>query len=397
MKRVRALRRLGDLVRAHPVVALLGPRQAGKTTLAGDYARASAAKFPAVTRFDLEDPLDLTRLDNPRLTLDSEAGLVIIDEIHRKPELFPLLRVLADRGPKSRRFLILGSASGDMLRQSSESLAGRLGFMELTPFCSYEVPDLNRLWWRGGYPPAYLARSAKLAAAWLAGYVRTFLERDLPSFGVRVPSETLRRFWMTLAHYHGQVVNLSEIGRAFGLSYKTVAHYTDILTSTFMVRLLQPWYENIAKRQVKSPKLYFRDSGLLHHLLGITEPQRLLVHPSIGASWEGFALECIVRELDLEPGQCFFWSTHAHAELDMLAFVNGRRIGFEIKRTDAPKLERSMSVALVDLRLDHLFVVFAGTAEFRLADKVSAFGLGLVSQPRARWRAALRGSKTLAP
>ncbi len=388
MIRERALRQLEELVKLHPVVALLGPRQCGKTTLAADFARKAKKKHP-IRWFDLEDPLDLAKLDNPRLALEEESGLVVLDEIHRKPDLFPLLRVLVDREPK-RRFLVLGSASGDLLRQSSESLAGRVGFMDLTPFSAYEVPDLARLWHRGGFPPAYLARSGEHARAWLAGYVRTFLERDIPSFGIRVPSETLRRFWMMLAHYHGQIVNLSEIGRSFGLSYKTVASYLDILASTFMVRLLQPWHENIAKRQVKAPKLYFRDSGLLHHLLGVADRERLDVHPKVGASWEGFALECVIRELGLEPGESFFWSTHAHAELDLLAFVRGRRVGFEFKRSDAPKIERSIHVALEDLGLDHVFVVFPGSAEIRLAEKVDAFGLEALSNPKARWRAKVR-------
>ncbi|MBK9000059.1 MAG: ATP-binding protein [Myxococcales bacterium] len=385
MERQRALGALRRALRVHPVVTLVGPRQCGKTTLARDYARSLGARTP-VLHLDLEDPLDLARLDNPLLALERARGLVIIDEVQRRPDLFPVLRVLVDRGPRSRRFLVLGSASGDLLRQSSESLAGRAASLELTPFTFHETGELDRLWLRGGYPRAYLARRDADAFSWLNAYVSTFLERDVPSFGLRVPAPALRRFWMMLAHVHGQVLNLSELGRAFGATHKTVAHYVDILTSTFMVRQLQPWFENIGKRQVKSPKLYFRDSGLLHALLGITTGAGLSVHPSVGASWEGFALETIVRELGLGSEHCYFWSTQAHAELDLLAFVGSRRLGFEIKRSDAPRITRSMRIALSDLRLDHLYVVTPGQARFPMDAGISALGLGAIGALGAKGR-----------
>jgi predicted AAA+ superfamily ATPase len=366
------------LFRTHPIVALVGPRQCGKTTLAMDFAKEPGRG--AVTRFDLEDPEDLARMQNPRLALEGTRGLVIIDEVQRRPELFPILRVLVDRAPKARRFLILGSASGDLLRQSSESLAGRAAFMELTPFAHYEVNNVARHWLRGGYPRAFLAKTDADAFAWLGAYVSTFLERDIPSFGLRVPSDALRRFWMMLAHVHGQLLNHSELGRAFGATNKTIAHYIDILSATFMVRQLQPWFENISKRQVKAPKLYFRDSGLLHALLGIGSRARLDVSPRVGASWEGFALESVVRELGLASGECYCWATHAHAELDLLAFVGGRRFGFEFKRADAPRVTPSMRIALHDLGLEHLFAVYPGDRVFPLEENMSALGFDALGE-----------------
>lgn len=382
MRRARALAALRDAFRVHPVVTLVGPRQCGKTTLALEYARQRARRTD-VLRLDLENPVDLARLDNPVLALEQTRGLVIIDEVQRRPDLFPVLRVLVDREPRDRKFLILGSASGDLLRQSSESLAGRTALLELTPFALHETREPGRLWLRGGYPKAYLARRDADAFAWLAAYVTTFLERDVPSFGLRVPPHALRRFWMMLAHTHAQILNLSDLGRAFGATHKTVGHYVDILSSTFMVRQLQPWFENVGKRQVKAPKLYFRDTGLLHALLGITSREALSVHPRIGASWEGFAIESILRKLG-SPGESYFWATHAHAELDLLTFVGGRRIGFEIKRADAPAMTRSMKIARDDLRLDHLYVVTPGDATFPMDERISALGLDAVGG--GRWR-----------
>ena len=390
MRRIRALTHVRSLFRTHPVVTLVGPRQAGKTTLALDLARGPGFKGGPVTRFDLEDPIDLGRLANPRLALAGLEGLIIIDEVQRRPELFPLLRVLVDEHRKNRRFLVLGSASGELLRQSSESLAGRAAMLELTPFSHYEVVGLDRLWLRGGYPRAWLARAERDAFTWLSQYVTTFLERDVPGFGIRVPAVALRRFWMMLAHVHGQVLNLSELGRSFGADHKTVARYVDLLTSTFMVRQLQPWFANVGKRQVKSPKLYFRDSGVLHSLLGISSREQLDVHPARGASWEGFALEAVIRELGLTATECFFWATHAHAELDLFCHVRGRPYGFELKLTDAPKLSPSMKIALADLKLEHLYVVFPGTQTYPLAQKVTAVGLGALGRKLGPLRGATR-------
>jgi predicted AAA+ superfamily ATPase len=381
MRRARALNQLRELVRRNPVVTLLGPRQAGKTTLANEVAKGRRD----VARFDLEDPNDLARLTNPRLALEEPRGLVIIDEVQRRPELFPILRVLVDRDPK-RRFLILGSASGELLRQSSESLAGRVAFFELSGFSLDELPDVGKLWLRGGFPRSVLARSESASYAWRSDYVTTFLERDIPSFGLRIPSAAMRRFWMMLAHVHGQVINLSDLGRAFGATYQTMGHYLDILASTFMVRQLQPWFENISKRQVKAPKVYFRDSGLLHALLGLSTRTQLETHPRVGASWEGFALESVVHALRLRPGEFFFWSTHADAELDLLTFVGGKRYGFEFKRSDAPAVTRSMKVAIEDLKLEQLFVLYPGDAEFVLSERISAVGLNALHAPRAKFR-----------
>lgn len=386
MKRSRVMREVASLLRDNPIVALVGPRQVGKTTLADALAAGLRPRPSSVVRFDLEDPLDLARLDNPRLALEPLDGLVIIDEIQRRPDLFPLLRVLADRGPKRRRFLILGSASGDLLRQASETLAGRIAFYELTPFLQAEVKAHDRLWLRGGFPRSFLARSDSASFVWLKNYVATFLERDVPSFGLRIAPTALRRFWMMSAHCHGQVVNLSQLGRSLGASDKTVRHYLDVLTQTFMLRQLQPWHQNIAKRQVRSPKLYFRDSGLLHHLLGIDSQRALHAHPSYGASWEGFAIEQLLRELAVPPESCFFWATHADAELDLLTFIGGRRIGFEIKASDAPKVTKSMRIALADLALDQLFVVYPGRDEFPMDDRVHALGLEALSSPNAKFR-----------
>ena len=379
MRRIRALNRVRDLFRTHPVVTVVGPRQCGKTTLALDVMKGPGFRRGPVTIFDLEDPRALARLlENPMLALEPLEGLVVIDEVQRIPELFPLLRVLVDQHVKNRRFLVLGSASGELLRQTSESLAGRAAFVELTPFSHDEVIGLDRLWLRGGYPRAWLARTEADAFEWLQNYVATFLERDLPSFGVRVPAVALRRFWMMLAHVHGQTANLTELGRAFGADFKTISRYVDLLTATFMVRQLQPWFANVSKRQVKAPKIYFRDSGLLHSLLGIASRAALEVHPSIGASWEGFALETVIRELGLRPTECFFWATHSGAELDLYAQPGGRPYGFEFKRADAPRLTPSMRIALEDLKLRKLFVIFPGNKTYPLHERVTALGLSLV-------------------
>ena len=376
MERDRYLIKLADRFRVQPVAALLGPRQCGKTTLARMYADRLPDR--PVTRFDLEDPTDLAALAEPKLALQGLRGLVIIDEIQRAPELFPVLRVLVDRPDNAAQFLILGSASRDLIRQSSETLAGRIGHIELTPLQLGEagVASLPRLWLRGGFPPSLLAASDDDSRQWRKDYVATFLDRDLPALGISIPPQSLRRFWMMLAHYHGQLVNFSELGRSFGAADTTVRGYLDILEATFMVRLLRPWHENIGKRQVKAPKLYFRDSGLLHTLLGINDHDALLHHPKLGGSWEGFALEETIRALETETDEVWFWATHAGAELDLLVIRDGRRVGFEIKYTASPRVTKSMRAAIDTLKLDRLVVVYPGERHLPLAENIQAIGLG---------------------
>lgn len=359
----------------HPVVALLGPRQCGKTTLARMYAE-ELSDIPVV-RFDLEDPTDLAALAEPKLALQDLRGLVIIDEVQRFPELFPILRVLVDRPGNPARFLILGSASRDLIRQSSETLAGRIGHLELTPFQLTETgaPALRTLWARGGFPPAFLATSEGHSYQWRKDYVATFLERDLPALGIGIPPQSLRRFWRMLAHYHGQLLNFSELGRSFGAADTTVRGYLDILEATFMVRLLRPWHENVGKRQVKAPKLFFRDSGLLHTLLGISDLDALRHHPKLGSSWEGFALEETLRALGVDREDAWFWATHAGAELDLLVTSGGRRLSFEIKYTASPKLTKSMRAAMDTLQLDRLVVIYPGERQLALAEQIQALGL----------------------
>jgi predicted AAA+ superfamily ATPase len=359
------------------VVAILGARQVGKTTL----ARAVARRWPKpVTFFDLEDPAELALLRDPMLALRDRRGLIVLDEVQRRPELFPVLRVLADRPKRPARFLVLGSASPEMLRQSSESLAGRIAFHELSGFSLEEVgaERLDALWLRGGLPPSLLARSNRKSFDWRRDFVRTFLERDLPGLGVTIPSATLGRFWGMLAHYHGQLWNASEFARAFGVSDMTVRRYLDLLASTFVVRPLSPWSENVGKRQVKSPKLYIADSGLLHALLSIESREALERHPKVGASWEGFGVESVLDRLRVRREECYFWATHGGAELDLLVVRDQKRYGFEFKRTVAPLVTPSMRVALADLKLQRLDVVHAGDRTFPLAPSTRALALSRI-------------------
>ena len=369
--RTTHVRSLTRLLRENPVVALLGARQVGKTTLARELMRQR--RGPA-TWFDLEDPRDLRQLDEPTLALESLRGLVVLDEVQNRPELFPVLRVLADRSPRPARFLVLGSASPELLRQGSETLAGRIAFYELPGFDLAEVDASNwrRLWLRGGFPRAYLPRPHRQSGEWRANFVRTFVERDLPRLGTIVPPRTLADFWTMISHYHGQIWNSSELGRAFGVSHTTVRGYLNLLTGTFVVRQLPPWTENIGKRVVKSPKVYVADSGLLHTLLGIEKPADLTSHPKVGASFEGFALEQVIRRLALRPREAYYWATHAGAELDLLVTRGRRRLGFEFKRTDAPRLTRSMTVALETLRLDRIDVIHAGMHGYPMHERVRA-------------------------
>jgi predicted AAA+ superfamily ATPase len=371
IRRIGHVAALQRLLKSFPVVAIVGARQIGKTTLARMLASRRKGR---VLRFDLEDPRDLARLSDPMLTLERLRGLIVLDEIQRRPELFPVLRVLADRRPLRARFLVLGSASPDLLKQGSESLAGRIAYHFLPGLSLEEVgiEKLERLWVRGRFPRAFLARTLAGSSEWRHSFIRTFLERDVPSFGFALPSETLYRFWSMLAHYHGQVWNASEFARSFGVSDATVRRYLDLLTSTFVVRQLHPWAENIKKRQVKSPKVYIADSGLLHALLDIESSRTLLAHPKVGASWEGFMLENVVQHLGVRRDQCFFWATHTGAELDLLVHVGGKRHGYEFKRTTTPRMTRSMHSALNDLKLKSLDVVHAGEHTFPLARGVRA-------------------------
>jgi predicted AAA+ superfamily ATPase len=371
MRRDAFINEINQLFRVHPAIALLGPRQCGKTTLAQMYAET----HQPTKRFDLENPEDLILLENPMLALSELEGLVILDEIQRRPDLFPVLRVLIDQHKENKKFLILGSASRDLIRQSSETLAGRLAHIEVTPFSYWETGEINKLWVRGGFPLAYLAPSEVDGFNWLKFYITSFLERDIPSLGINVPAATLRRFWMMLAHYHGNIFNASEIGKSLSASTTAIRHYIDILVGTFMIRQLQPWAENIKKRQVKTPKIYFRDSGIFHSLLGIRSQEDLFHHPKLGASWEGFALEEIIRFHEADPEDCFFWAVHNQAELDLLIVKGGKKIGFEIKYTDAPKITKSMHIALETLQLDALTVIYPGKQSFSLSEKIKVAGL----------------------
>ena len=383
VQRVGLEKRVRELLRLFKVAALLGPRQSGKTTLARQIASATK-DFPAERNyFDLEDPVHLDRLENPKLALEGLRGLVVIDEIQRRPDLFPVLRVLADRPKTPARFLILGSASRDLIRQGSETLAGRIGFVEVTPFTLSEVgvAAAEKLWLRGGFPLSFLAASEADSAQWREFYIRTFLERDLPALGIQIPPTALRRFWLMLAHYHGQVFNASDLGRSLNVADTTVRRYLDVLVGTLMVRRLSPWFENIGKRQVKTPKIYFRDSGLLHRLAGVNDGGQLHTWPRLGASWEGFALEEIIRLADASEEEVYFWSVHSQGELDLMIVRDGRRLGFEFKYADSPKITSACRMALEHLKLDQLTLVCPGDAAHEPDDKVRVRGLSrLVSE-----------------
>jgi predicted AAA+ superfamily ATPase len=384
MDRSGYLARIEEAFRVAKVVALLGPRQSGKTTLARAFIRQTTLPHDAgLNYFDLEDPGHLARLEQPKLALEPLRGLVVIDEIQLNPELFPLLRVLVDREGIETRFLILGSASRDLIRQGAETLAGRIGFIEVAPFGLGEVTDVNRLWVRGGFPPAYLAESETDSHRWRSDYIKTFLERDIPALGLQIPAAVLRRFWMMLAHVHGQSFNASEIGKSLGVADTTAKRYLDILTGTFMLRRLNPWHENLKKRQVKTPKVYFRDSGLLHTLLGVADFAGLSVHPRLGASWEGFALEQVIRLAGVEDEQVYFWGVHNQGELDLLLFHKGKRWGFEIKYTDTPRRSASQKLALESLRLDRLDVVCPGDAHYPLGERQFVTGIESIAQQLA--------------
>lgn len=372
--RHKYLAKIDARLRDNPVVALVGPRQAGKTTLAKNYAEgAGETHF-----FDLESPSDLARLANPELVLSPLRGLVVLDEIQRMPDLFPLLRVLADRPGTPAQFLILGSASSSLVKGAGETLAGRVSFIDVSGFSLTELgaDDLETHWWRGGFPRAFLAWDDAAARQWHEDFIRTFLERDIPQLGIGVPAMTLRRFWTMVAHYHAQVLKVSELARSLGSSEPTARRYLDILCGTYVVRQLPPWFENLKKRQVKAPKIYVRDSGLTHALLGVPDRPAMQAHPKLGASWEGYAMEQILSITG--DREAYFWATHAGAELDLLVFHRGKRLGFEFKYTDRPGTTKSMHVACEDLGLDHLYVVHPGKHAFALDTRITAIPLPML-------------------
>jgi predicted AAA+ superfamily ATPase len=362
---------------------LLGPRQCGKTTLARQFARGQPPG--KVTWFDLENPADVAKLDQPMMALEPLGGIVVLDEIQRRPDLFPLLRVLVDR-PRAARYLILGSASPNLLRQSSETLAGRITFVELGGFSIYDLParQLHRLWIRGGFPPAYLARSNQASFQWRQDFITTFLERDIPNLGIRIPAPRLRRFWLMLSHYHGQVFNSSQMARSLMVSDTAARHYLDVLTETFVVRQVQPWFYNTRKRLVKHPKIYIRDSGILHALMDMRSYEDLHSHPYLGASWEGFALEQIVQHLGLREQEVFFWAVHTGGELDMVIQRRGKLWGVELKFQDAPRLTPSMQSALRELHLAHLWVAYPGKESYPLTKDIHVIPLTELAQIAAK-------------
>jgi predicted AAA+ superfamily ATPase len=360
------IKKLQKATSRSPITALLGPRQCGKTTLARMFSSKQETTF-----FDLESQPDVRRLQNPELVLSTLSGLVVLDEIQNQPSLFNVLRVMVDRPDNQARFLILGSASPDIVKNVSETLAGRVEFIELSGFNLFEIGSdrFNVLWVRGGFPRSYLAPSNEDSIAWREGFIRTFLERDIPQLGIRIPSQAMRRFWNMMAHHHGNIWNASLIGRAMGLNDKTVRNYLDILTGTYMIRQLPPWFENLSKRQVKSPKIYIRDSGLLHGLLNLPDQHTLLGHPQVGASWEGFALEHLISTLGLS--ESYFWATHSGAEIDLLFFYKGRRYGAEIKFTETPRPTKSIRAAIKSLNLEHVWIIYPGEHTYPIDDKIS--------------------------
>jgi hypothetical protein len=354
-----------SLIDMFPVTAILGARQCGKTTL--------AKQMRYDHYFDLENPRDVSAMENPQLVLEKLRGLVVIDEIQRKPDLFPLLRYLVDN-QKELKFLILGSASKELIRQSSESLAGRVGYYYLGGLKLTDVgmEKMERLWMQGGFPRSYTADNLNTAQVWLDNYIAAFLERDIPQLGITIPAQTLRRFWMMLCHYHGQVINYSEMAASFGVSDHTIRKYLDILAGTFMVRVLEPWYVNIGKRLVKRPKIYLRDSGILHYLLSIHSMKELLSHNKLGSSWEGFAMEAVAATLRKKENELFFWKVHSGAEVDLFWQEHGKNWAVEFKFADAPMLTESMKKAIEFLKLEQLWVVYPGKTAYPLHEKCTA-------------------------
>jgi uncharacterized protein len=355
----------------NPICALLGPRQCGKTTLAREYV----SHFVDVSThiFDLEDPEHLNAFSSPKLLLQNLEGLIVIDEVQLRPDLFPYLRVLVDQKP-SLRILILGSASKTLIRQSSETLSGRISYIEMKPFSVLEVSNAEQLWVRGGFPKSYLMTTDEDSLSWRREYIRTFLEQDIPSLGFNLNPQLIRRLWMMLTDYHANIFNASELGRSLDLNHKTIKNYVDILSGTFMIRQLQPWFSNVSKRQVKSPKIYFRDSGLFHALLNLQSEQQLMLSTKLGASWEGFALEQVIDLYQAGPEECFFWATHSDAELDLLIVKGSLMYGFEFKFTSTPRTSKSMHSAIKNLNLDYLSIVIPGDANYSLHEQIKVIG-----------------------
>lgn len=374
LDRSHYLNKIDKRYEVHPICAILGPRQCGKTTLAHDYAKKILKELPTknIHHFDLENPRHRYALENPLLALENLEGLIILDEIQRVPDLFPVLRYLVDHHQK--KFLILGSASRDLIHQSSESLAGRLSYVELTPFSLREIEDTAKHLYRGGFPRSYLARRNEEASLWIRNYMTSFLERDLRMLGIEMNPYHMHQLWTLIAHDHGQIVNYSALASHLNITSPTVKRYIEILQGTFMVRILKPWYENVGKRQVKSPKVYIRDSGICHALLGI-EQHQLLGHPKLGALWKGYALEEIIRYLEIREDGAYFWRTEHGAKLDLFVEYKGRRLGFEFKYADVPKLTKSMHVAWETLKLDALYVLIPKTQSYPLAPNIYATDL----------------------
>jgi uncharacterized protein len=379
LQRTDYLEEISQVIREFPVAGILGPRQCGKTTLAHEVAK-QFRRSGEVTFFDLEEVESIARLATPAVTLSPLRGLVIIDEVQRMPALFQVLRVLADRQDHPAKFLILGSASPDLVKGTSESLAGRIGYLDMSGFDLSEVSatKMETLWSRGGFPRSFLAETDEASYRWRQQFVRTFLERDIPQLGITVPSATLARFWSMICHFHGNVWNAAELARSLGTSEPTARRYLDLLTGAFMVRQLPPWFENVGKRQVKSPKVYVRDTGLLHAILQLETADDVRGHPKLGASWEGFAMEQVIRHT--RTRQPFFWATHNGAELDMLVNHKGRRYGFEFKHADAPTTTPSMRSAIEALSLRKLFVIYPGKSRYPLSDKIEVFPLRMLNE-----------------
>lgn len=378
IERAQLLEEVKNALQRNRVVALIGPRQGGKTTLARQIVAPDSPNY-----FDLENPVSLARLDEPMTALQDLRGTVVIDEVQRSPNLFPILRVLSDREPLPARFLILGSASPDLLRQSSESLAGRITMITMSGFSLEEVgiENQSKHWQRGGFPRSYLGDNDSESFEWRRDFVLTLLERDVPQFGIQIPSTSLFRFWSVLAHYHGQIWNVAETARTLNIGETTARRYMDLLQDLFMVRQLRPWYANLSKRQVKSPKIYFRDTGLLHYLLGIKSEAELVLHPRMGASWEGYVIEEIIKSA--RPDEVYFWATYSGAELDLLLIKDQQHIGVECKRTDAPKLTPAMRTTMQDLGLDKLIVVYPGSQPYALSEGITVMPLTrIVTNPK---------------